>query len=231
MDLTMLPTILEFCEQIAKGSNFTTKNYSELIFKTKQELSSFNRFLFDSRIIPFFLLKILATENCLEDTFFIGTRQNTFFEYEGDDPYDESARVHQKKELGLGLYKHQFSGAEVWDGLLEKLAIAQISTPNNILLDALKSTFEERVPENTTYTAAIDRQEIFYVNRTKKFFFSNEEIIAEKPFIEKMEKLFLSHMQEWKEFLSQEHGSVDHGFYVVWLQKAFPGKVHIRALS
>jgi len=183
----------------------------------------FNKFLLKSRVIPFLQLKIL--ESLAPDDIFEVGRTHVIYTEFGQEQEDGSTPILQQITINNQLCKQTFSTAEIWDFILENLAIEQLITDKFLPIQTFDFECDEKGPDMQDGFWETSPGDLLFYN--KEFILTTESIFINKDLTELIEK----HRNEWKEFLEEEHGMVDHEKYIVWLQKSFPGKIKIRMLQ
>lgn len=205
--------------------------YSVLSLYDKPITNRFERFLIESRIRPFLLLKILHHIG-FDKTFTIGHHETNFYSGKNidADEYADEEVITVKDSI----IAHLFTGKQVFDYLLKKLSFEQILVSGEALVEGqkrltLSGPFSvDFIPFNETHKGEL----LIMVCPDQRVILSEDKVYVDDPDLEEYLIGLLSlHAQIFDVFLERYKESVvPHELYVGWLTSWFHGDVIVKGL-
>ena len=214
---------IKYYEHITKKK--ILKDLKEIdLTKYFKNLDSFQRFIFEERVVPFLFLKILF-HFYKEKGYILGFKQHLYEYYVGED--------YETEDTGPSVMKKEITGEEAFDFFISRLGLPLIISKNRIEPDS-ENLIERKKPlkECLPYSQFIG--EFIVLNKDKiKFALIKNEIFCN----EEIKNIIIGLLEHHKKFIDpflkkvKKLPSVPHDWYGEWLVEWFPGKVSIRTLE
>lgn len=206
------------------GYEIDEKKLKEIKLFPFVNLNSFQRFLLDSRVLPF--MRMIILDKFKEKNFIVGFEETKFCSID-DDEY-EGVEI---EPLGSNIVDDIFEGSELFENEAAMLGLEQLDA------NELFFSLYPRIEESGDVVLDIPEDEFEWIEDEGKTMISTDGtlvLLKDKVYCDKDLDDFLEKYRIYfQTFLnnSAKATSVDHNHYIDLLMKLFPGKIKVKSLS